>query len=114
MVLREFELGAIQVHILHHATIQPFYGRWMVDELARHGYSVSFGTLYPTLHRMEQAGLLVHEEQRDGRTVRKYYRATHDGYLALVHVRRMVRELYTELIGDDDVPSHDRVPPAET
>ncbi len=98
MVLRELELGAIQAHILHHAATEPFYGAWMVDELARHGYSVSFGTLYPTLHRMEQAGLLVHEERREGRTTRKFYRATAEGILALQQVRRIIRELFSELI----------------
>ena len=98
MVLRELELGAIQAHILHHAATQPFYGAWMVDELARHGYSVSYGTLYPTLHRMEQAGLLVHEERREGRTTRKFYRATVEGIEALQQVRRMIRELFSELI----------------
>jgi DNA-binding PadR family transcriptional regulator len=98
MVLRDLELGAIQAHILHHAVQAPFYGVWMVEELARHGYSVSFGTLYPTLHRMEQAGLLTHTDQREGRTVRKYYQATNEGRDALLHVQKIIRELHEELI----------------
>jgi len=40
MVLRDLELGAIRVHILHHAAEAPFFGSWMVDELARHGYTL--------------------------------------------------------------------------
>jgi DNA-binding PadR family transcriptional regulator len=97
-VLRDLELGAIQAHMLHHANEAPFYGTWMVDELARHGYTVSFGTLFPMLHRMEQAGLLVHEERRDGRARRKYYRATPLGVEALQTIQRIIRELYQELI----------------
>lgn len=97
-VLRDLELGAIQAHILHHAAEAPFYGAWMVEELARHGYVVSFGTLYPTLHRMEQVGFLVHEDRRAGRALRKYYRATPQGLEALQQAQRIVRELYEELI----------------
>jgi DNA-binding PadR family transcriptional regulator len=97
-VLRDLELGAIQAHILHHAAEEPLYGTWMVEELARHGYLVSFGTLYPTLHRMEQAGFLVHEDRRAGRALRKYYRATPQGLEALHLAQRIVRELYVELI----------------
>ncbi|MGO8951092.1 MAG: PadR family transcriptional regulator [Ktedonobacterales bacterium] len=104
MVLRELELGAIQAHILYHAVQAPFYGTWIVDELAHHGYTVSYGTLYPTLHRMEQAGLLVHEDRREGRTMRKYYRATPRGLEALDQAKQIIRALYQELIveGSDD------------
>jgi DNA-binding PadR family transcriptional regulator len=31
----------------------------MVDELGRLGHSVSYGTLYLALHRMEEDGLLL-------------------------------------------------------
>ncbi|MGO8947685.1 MAG: PadR family transcriptional regulator [Ktedonobacterales bacterium] len=101
MAFRDLELGAIQAHILHHAATEPFYGVWMVDELARHGYRVSFGTLYPTLHRMEQAGLLIHEERREGSTVRKYYRATPQGQEALRRAQQIIRELFFELIAPE-------------
>jgi DNA-binding PadR family transcriptional regulator len=30
----------------------------MAEELARHGYRISPGSLYPTLHKMEGEGLL--------------------------------------------------------
>ena len=43
MRLRDLELGAIQAHILYHATQQPIYGSWMAEELARHGLVVSLG-----------------------------------------------------------------------
>jgi len=40
-MLRDLLLGFIKIHILHHASQQPVYGLWMMEELARHGYTVS-------------------------------------------------------------------------
>jgi len=42
--------GMIRLHILHHAAEEELYGHWMIEELGRHGYRVSPGTLYPMLH----------------------------------------------------------------
>ncbi len=98
MILRDLELGAIQAHILYHATVQPIYGSWMAEELALHGFSISYGTLYPMLHRMRQEGLLVCEEQREGSQVRKYYTATEQGIQELEQVRHLIRELYQEVV----------------
>ena len=41
--------GLVRLHVLHHAAERPIYGQWMIDELARHGYRLSPGTLYPML-----------------------------------------------------------------
>ena len=49
--------GLIRLHILHHASKNEFYGQWMIYELARHGYTLSPGTLYPMLHGLERRGL---------------------------------------------------------
>ena len=98
MVLRDLELGAIRVHILHHAAEAPFFGSWMVDELARHGYALSYGTLYPILHRLEEDGLLTREERTEGGRVRKYYTATARGRDDLARARRLVAELYSEVV----------------
>jgi PadR family transcriptional regulator PadR len=95
---RNLELGAIQAHILYHATVKPVYGSWMAEELVRHGFSLSYGTLYPMLHRMQQEGLLECREQRDGRQVRKYYTATEQGHQELEQVRHLIRELYQEIV----------------
>ena len=56
MLDREFFLGFIKIHILYHASKETIFGVEIAEELARHGYSVSPGTLYPTLHRLEKAG----------------------------------------------------------
>lgn len=100
--MREFQRGAIRLHILHHAAEQPVHGAWMTEELAGHGYHVSPGTLYPTLHRLEADGLLVSEQQVvDGRT-RRVYRATPAGERALAEDRRALRELAREVLPAED------------
>lgn len=105
MMLRDLELAAIQAHILHHAARTEIYGIWMAEELARHGYTVSYGTLYPTLHRMTQDGLLTREERREGSQMRKYYTTTELGQQALAEAQRFIRELYTELVEGHEPPA---------
>jgi DNA-binding PadR family transcriptional regulator len=95
---RDLELGAMRTHILHHASRAPVYGSWMLAELERHGFSLSYGTLYPALHKMEQEGLLVREDRVEGGKVRKYYSATEKGVQELGQVKGMVRELYREVV----------------
>jgi PadR family transcriptional regulator PadR len=36
--------------VLHHASEAPVFGMGMLEELGRHGYKISPGTLYPLLH----------------------------------------------------------------
>ena len=58
--------GFVRVHVLHHAVEGEIYGHWMIEELARHGYKLSPGTLYPMLHAMEEKGYLVSREDQGG------------------------------------------------
>jgi len=67
-------------------------------ELARHGYSISPGTLYPTLHRLEREGYLRSMSKVVNGRVRKYYRATSKGKLVLGQSRGKIRELVTEVV----------------
>ncbi|WP_073952760.1 PadR family transcriptional regulator [Streptomyces kebangsaanensis] len=98
--MREFQRGAVRLHILHHAAEEEIHGAWMTEELARHGYQISPGTMYPTLHRLEADGLLTSEQRVvDGRT-RRVYRATEAGKQALEEDRRALEELARELLGD--------------
>jgi chromate transporter len=69
-------ISRIRPHILHHAVEGEIYGQWMIEELARHDYKLSPGTLYPMLHAMERRGYLLAREERAGRSVRRLYRAT--------------------------------------
>jgi DNA-binding PadR family transcriptional regulator len=100
--VREFQRGAVRLHILHHAAEQEIHGAWMAEELAEHGYKISPGTLYPTLHRLEADGLLVSEQQVvDGRA-RRVYRATDAGRKALAADRKALAELAREVLRDGD------------
>ena len=95
---REFFLGFIKVHILYHAAQEPIFGVWIAEELARHGYHVSPGTLYPTLHRMEKDSYLESSSRVVGGRVRKYYRATDEGKQVLEQARNKIRELVVEVV----------------
>ena len=95
---REFFLGFIKIHILYHASKGPVFGAELAKELARHGYSISPGTLYPTLHRLEKEGYLESSAQVVNGKVRKYYRATAEGRLVLEQSKKKIRELVTEVI----------------
>lgn len=96
-ILRKFFLGFIQIHILHHAKKEPFYGVWMIDELSKHGYDMSPGTLYPLLHNMETNGLLEKEEKTVGGKIRKYYNITKLGIEVLEKARVKAYELFKEI-----------------
>ena len=89
--------GLIRLHILHHAAKAPFYGQWMIQELARHGYLLSPGTLYPMLHGLESSGYLRSKIERSSRTFRRFYRATTLGREANKLAKVQVRELLGEL-----------------
>lgn len=74
----------------------------MIEELRRHGYELSAGTLYPILHGLEQKGFLRSAKERVGRTERRVYRATPAGRKALVATKTKVRELFGELFEDEE------------
>ncbi|MBE5979542.1 PadR family transcriptional regulator [Lacrimispora defluvii] len=96
-IMRKFFLGFIQIHILHHAKKEPFYGVWMIEELKSHGYDMSPGTLYPLLHSMESSGLLQMEEKTVEGKIRKYYKITSLGDSVLEEARKKARELFKEI-----------------
>jgi DNA-binding PadR family transcriptional regulator len=99
--VREFQRGAVRLHILHHAAEQEVHGAWITKELARHGYDISPGTLYPTLHRLEADGLLSSKQRVvDGRA-RRVYRVTAAGKRALREDRKALQELAREVLGVD-------------
>lgn len=97
-VLRVLFLGFIRLHILHHASKEPVFGLSLIEELQRHGYHISSGTLYPILHEMESYGLIHSEKAVISGKVRKYYRITSDGSLALSQSYDKIKELSGELI----------------
>ena len=62
-MLKDFFQGFIRIHILYHAAKEPIYGVAIREELNRHGYRLSPGTLYPTLHRLEKDGYLKRQSR---------------------------------------------------
>lgn len=103
-MLRDFFLGFIRIHILHHAAEEPIYGLWMIEELRSHGYELSPGTLYPILHGLEESGYLVSEERLVGGKIRKYYSITDDGRDMLARARAQIRELTGEVLTERTEP----------
>jgi DNA-binding PadR family transcriptional regulator len=100
--MREFLRGAVRLHILHHAAGGQVHGAWMAKELARHGYQISPGSLYPTLHNMETEGLIRSQQQVvDGRARRSYV-ATAKGRRTLESTKRQLRELANEVLGSEE------------
>jgi PadR family transcriptional regulator PadR len=95
---RDLYSGMIRLHILHHAELEAIFGAGMAEELARHGYKISPGTLYPILHGLEKRGYLKSEEQRSGKRARRLYKITASGRRALKTAKLRVRELFGELI----------------
>jgi PadR family transcriptional regulator PadR len=100
-LFRDTFLGFIRVHLLHHAVKEPIFGTEMIEELRRHGYSLSPGTLYPMLHALETEGYLRSEAQVVEGKVRRYYRSTAAGRKALEKLKVKIRELVDEVLEDE-------------
>jgi PadR family transcriptional regulator, regulatory protein PadR len=97
--------GLVELHVLYHSVHEEIFGLGMLEELRRHGYRISPGTLYPLLHRLMHRGYLQVREVKLGRARRRLYRATPKGIKALGVVRKQIRELTSEL---DEKPGHGR------
>ena len=100
-IFRDTFLGFIRVHILHHAARERIYGTAMIEELRRHGYELSPGTLYPILHAMQEAGYLSSEQEVEAGKVRRYYSATAKGQATLVKLKQRIRELTAEVLEEE-------------
>jgi DNA-binding PadR family transcriptional regulator len=103
-ITRHFFNGFIRLHLLYHAAKEPVYGAEIAEELVRHGYRLSPGTLYPTLRQLEELGYLrSHPRVIEGRR-RMYYRATQAGRKVLAEARDKLQELVAEILEDHDQP----------
>ena len=101
-MLRDFFLGMMKIHILYHASKEQVYGAAMMEELGRHGYEISPGTIYPMLHGLEREGLVISTHQAVDGKVRRYYTITELGRDALQEARVKGRELVREVLELDD------------
>jgi PadR family transcriptional regulator PadR len=103
-VIRHFFNGFVRLHILYHAAKEPIYGAEIAEELVRHDYRLGQGTLYPTLHLLEQLGYLRSRTKVILGKRRKYYQATAAGRKVLVEACGKLQELVSEIIEDQDQP----------
>jgi PadR family transcriptional regulator PadR len=97
-LMRDVVLGFMRVHILHHAAEKPIFGVEMIEELRRHGYTISPGTLYPMLHSLEEAGALRSSQAIVAGKTRRYYRTTKSGDAILAELRLRAREFVDEIL----------------
>jgi len=99
-IVRDLFLAFVRVHILHHAAKEPIFGLEMIEELRRHGYAMSPGTLYPIFHALENTGLLSAEQKVVNGKMRKYYQATSKGRRMLLEAKKKIGELVVEVLED--------------
>ncbi|MHB8134685.1 MAG: PadR family transcriptional regulator [Anaerolineaceae bacterium] len=97
-MLRDFFLGILKVHILYQANRSPVFGKGLMQELSRHGYHVSPGTLYPILHGLEREKLLKSYPEKVKGKVRRYYQTTSRGSQALSYAQSKISELVQEIL----------------
>jgi DNA-binding PadR family transcriptional regulator len=100
-ILKDFFLGFIKIHILHHAAREPIYVSEFREELARHGYEFSFGTLYPIFHKLHQEDYLKLDERVVSGKLRKYYLITPKGEQVLEMAKIKAKELLVEILGNE-------------
>jgi len=96
-LLKDLFLGFIKVHILYHANKEPIYGHEFSEELQRHGFKISYGTLYPIFHKLEKQGYLKSMSKNVNGKLRRYYSITKNGKKILERAKLQAKELVEEL-----------------
>ena len=96
-LLKDLLLGFIKVHVLYHAAKEKIYGQEFNEELKRHGYQISYGTLYPIFHKLEEQGYLKSANKNVNGKVRRYYNITPSGRKILDRAKTQAKELVEEL-----------------
>lgn len=109
-ILRDVTLAFVRVHILHHAAKERIFGVEMMEELKRHGYAMSPGTLYPLLHALEEAGALISTQEVVDGKARRYYQATKGGHALLAELRARIGEMVEEVLKGREPPRPGRSP----
>ena len=83
MISKELLKGTLKTIVLNLLTEKGrMYGYEItqeVDRLSDGKIRLTWGALYPTLHKLEADGMIIAEEYNIGRRVRKYYRLTPEG-----------------------------------
>ena len=100
---KEPRVDFIELHILHHASVEPLFGLWMIEELSNHGYKVGASQLYPKFHRLEKRGHLKRQDKVVDGKLRKYYRATAAGRRHLREQKKTLMELAGESLSVEEI-----------
>ncbi len=83
MISNELLKGTLKTIILNLLTENKrMYGYEItqeVEKLSEGKIQLTWGALYPTLHKLEADGLIISEDYNIGKRVRKYYRLTPEG-----------------------------------
>jgi len=98
---RDLVKGSVDYLLLYMIGQQPMYGYRILKELEgrSQGYfKFKEGTLYPALHRLERAGLLLGRWQAlPGGRQRRYYHITEKGRSILVEKEVQWREFFAAM-----------------
>ena len=90
-IQRELSRGTMELAVLALIDARKRYGYDLLTSLARSSdgsIAIKEGTLYPALHRMEDAGYISASWEAEGRSApRKYYSITTDGKARLEALR---------------------------
>ena len=79
MIDRDFMRGFVKLYTLWRASKGEVYGLEIIEEMRGLGFTLSPGTLYPTLHALlEERDVTVKNRIVNGK-LRKVYRATRKG-----------------------------------
>ena len=90
--------GLIRLHVLHHAVHEPIFGLGMIEELAATAIASAPAACIRCCTAWSARDICARPPQRNGRSLRKVYRATPQGRKALAAIKDKVRELFQELI----------------
>jgi transcriptional regulator len=98
--------GTLDLLILKSLSLEPLHGVGIsrrIAQITRGVFQVSFGSLFPSLHRMEEKGWLEAEWRASENNRRaKYYRLTYSGRAQLKVEERdwnKVVKIMTEAVG---------------
>ena len=89
--------GTLDLLVLKAVSLEPLHGVGIsrrITQITKGGFQVSFGSLFPSLHRMEEKGWLEAEwRSSDNNRRAKYYRLTPAGRAQLKVEERQWNQL---------------------
>lgn len=83
MIAKELFKGTIRTIVLRLLAVnKKMYGYELmlaIEQKSQGNIKLTFGSLYPILHKLESEGLIYSENENIGKRVRKYYILTEQG-----------------------------------